>query len=74
MRTFILKARAKWRRYGIRWGIVMEDMDRTSKLQALANGLDALITFAEQEDDFVLAAKLDDARVRFADRYPPVSN
>lgn len=47
----------------------MSDMDRVSHLRTLTASLDDLITFAEQEDDFLLAAKLDEARVRFSDRY-----
>ena len=47
----------------------MQDMDRNVTLQALADSLDTLIVFAEQKDDFLLAAKLDDARVWFAKRH-----
>lgn len=47
----------------------MQDTDRNGRLQALADSLDTLIVFAEQEDDFLLAAKLDDARAWFAERY-----
>ena len=47
----------------------MQETDRESHLHELAASLDHLIAFAEVEDDFVLAAKLDDIRVRFAERY-----
>lgn len=47
----------------------MQDMVRIDHMQVLAGSLDALVVFAEQEDDFLLAAKLDEVRVRFADRY-----
>lgn len=45
----------------------MEDRNRQSRLQGLIRNLDALVAFADEEEDFVLAAKLDDARVRFVD-------
>jgi hypothetical protein len=47
----------------------MQDIDRQTRLQALADSLDDLIDFAEQEDDFLLAAKVDEVRVHLADRY-----
>lgn len=47
----------------------MHDADRQIRLQALADSLNDLIVFAEQEDDFLLAAKVDEVRVRFTDRY-----
>lgn len=49
--------------------VKMQDMDRVSQLRALAASLDTLIAFVEEEDDFLLAAKLSDVRVRFSDRY-----
>lgn len=50
----------------------MEDRGRTNNLQSLSDIMHALISFAEQEDDFLLAAKLHDARICFADRYNQV--
>lgn len=47
----------------------MQKMDRVTDLQALARSLDALIAFADEEGDFVLAATLDSARVRFSELY-----
>lgn len=47
----------------------MEQVNRLNDLQALCDSMDTLIVFAEQKDDFLLAAKLDEARVYFADRY-----
>lgn len=47
----------------------MQDLDWKARMQTLAECFGTLITFAEQEDDFVLAAKLDDARAWFTDRY-----
>lgn len=55
----------------IKVGTGMQDMDRKTRLQTLAGSLDALVMFAEQEDDFLLAAKLDEVRVRFTDQYTP---
>lgn len=49
--------------------VKMQDTDRVSQLRALAASLDTLITFVEEEDDFLLAAKLSEVRVRFSDRY-----
>lgn len=43
----------------------MQKMAPITDLQALAQSLDALIAFADQEKNFALAATLDSARVQF---------
>lgn len=45
------------------------DLERATQLQVLAQRLEALIAFADNEEDHVLAATLEDARIQFADRY-----
>jgi hypothetical protein len=47
----------------------MQEMPPVTDLLALAQSLDALIAFADQEGNFVLAATLDAARVQFSERY-----
>lgn len=47
----------------------MSDLDRADQLQTLANSLDALIAFADAEEDYVLAATLDSARVQLTERH-----
>lgn len=47
----------------------MQDVTPMRDLEALARSLDALIAFADQEGNFVLAATLDAARVQFAEKY-----
>jgi hypothetical protein len=47
----------------------MQEMAPVTDLQALARSLDALIAFADQEGNFVLAATLDAARVQFSELY-----
>jgi hypothetical protein len=47
----------------------MREMARVTDIQALARSLDALIAFADQEGNFVLAATLDAARVQFSELY-----
>ncbi len=48
----------------------MHSLDRKGQLQAMASNLDALIAFADQEEDFVLAATLELARSHLTDHYP----
>jgi len=47
----------------------MQKMAPITDLQALAQSLDALIAFADQEKNFALAATLDAARVQFVQLY-----
>lgn len=47
----------------------MQAMAPATDLEALARSLDALIAFADQERNFVLAATLDAARVQFSELY-----
>lgn len=47
----------------------MQEMAPVTDLQALAQSLDALIAFADQQKNFVLAATLDAARVQFCELY-----
>jgi hypothetical protein len=47
----------------------MQDAVPVSDLEALARSLDALIAFADNEGNLVLAATLDAARVQFVERY-----
>ncbi len=47
----------------------MQEMPAVTDLPTLARSLDALIAFADQQGDFVLAATLDAARVQFSERY-----
>lgn len=47
----------------------MNEVAPRTDLEALAQSLDDLITFADQDGNFVLAATLDAARVQFAEKY-----
>ena len=47
----------------------MQKMAPITDLQVLAQSLDALIAFADQEKKFALAATLDAARVQFVELY-----
>lgn len=47
----------------------MQKMAPITDLQALAQSLDALIAFADQEKNYALAATLDAARVQFTELY-----
>lgn len=47
----------------------MQELARVSELEGLARSLDTLITFADKDRNFVLAATLDTARVLFLERY-----
>lgn len=51
------------------WRLQMQEMAPITDLQALAQSLDALIAFADQEKNYALAATLDVARVQFAQLY-----
>lgn len=48
---------------------MMEDMERSTRLKTLAGDLETLVAFADEEQEFALAAKLEDARLLFEDRY-----
>jgi len=47
----------------------MQKMAPITDLQTLAQSLDALIAFADQEKNFALAVTLDAARVQFVQLY-----
>jgi hypothetical protein len=47
----------------------MPKIPPVTELQALARSLDALIAFADKEENFVLAATLEAARVQFSELY-----
>lgn len=47
----------------------MQEMPPKTDTKSLAQSLDALIEFADSEENFVLSATLDAARVQFADIY-----
>jgi len=47
----------------------MKEMAPITDLQALAQSLDALIAFADQEKNFAFAATLEAARVQFVQLY-----
>lgn len=47
----------------------MPEMERLRRVQAMARGIDEMLTFAEQEEDYLLAAKLEDVRLAIVDRY-----
>jgi hypothetical protein len=47
----------------------MPEMERLRRAQAMATGIDEMLAFAEQEEDYLLAAKLEDVRLTIVDRY-----
>ncbi|MEG3126135.1 hypothetical protein [Sphingomonas sp. GB1N7] len=46
----------------------MRDIKRRSRLEQMVSSLDDVIMFAEQENDFVRAAKCEDVRLMIAAR------
>lgn len=52
----------------------MDDAHHHDQVEAMAKSLNALIAFADQEADFVLAATLESARLQFADRHLSLKN
>jgi len=47
----------------------MSEMDKNAILNIMKLNLDELIAFADREKDFLLGAKLEDARLCFAKQY-----
>lgn len=47
----------------------MPEMERLHRAQAMATGIDEMLTFAEQQEDYLLAAKLEDVRLVIVERY-----
>lgn len=46
-------------------------MDRLVQAQAIVASIDAMLTFSDQQEDYILAAKLEDVRQHFVNRYLP---
>lgn len=44
-------------------------MERLHRAQAMATGIEEMLTFAEQQEDYLLAAKLEDVRIAIVERY-----
>jgi len=47
----------------------MPEIERLHQAQAMATGIEEMLTFAEQQEDYLLAAKLEDVRIAIIERY-----
>ncbi|MGW8281439.1 hypothetical protein SPHINGO391_500104 [Sphingomonas aurantiaca] len=50
----------------------MSESERSDRVRAIAEGINAMLAFADQQEDFVLAAKVADVQAVFSERYVAV--
>ena len=48
---------------------ILSESERSDRVRAMAESISAMLEFADQQEDFVLAAKLADVHAEFSERY-----